>query len=257
MRSGVSRVHPSGCPGPVADSRPAARAGLARWPSATTPSRSRDLAPPVGAHVLGRAAPMRPRRTAHPATRPAATPGVIRRRRPDPGRPCSTEPWSGRRRRDHPPVLERPVAAFRRDREGGPVAPGRPREICPIGRSGDSHRHLGSAQNSWSRRTGLRRARRPARSRPQAETSGGPDPDIEWPRWSHRMVRRKARPRAPRAGPFPPSVRAPGRDRTDTGTLLRGLPLPIGLRGRPAHASCGGPARRTDARCRVPPVEPR
>src|SRR5688572_14716442 len=34
-----------------------------------------------------------------------------------------------------------------------------------------------------------------------------------------------------------PRLRAPGRDRTDTRTLLRGLPLPIGLRGRTPHAS--------------------
>ena len=32
-------------------------------------------------------------------------------------------------------------------------------------------------------------------------------------------------------------TRAPGRDRTDTGTLLRGLPLPVGLRGRLRTAS--------------------
>ncbi len=59
-----------------------------------------------------------------------------------------------------------------------------------------------------------------------------------------------------------PPVRAPGRDRTDTVTLLRGLPLPIGLRGRPAHASGARsvtdvPARTgPEARCRASPVDP-
>ena len=48
--------------------------------------------------------------------------------------------------------------------------------------------------------------------------------------------------------------RAPGRDRTDTRTLLRGLPLPIGLRGRPAHASGGTAPVTVPVRC---PVRPR
>jgi hypothetical protein len=97
---------------------------------------------------------------------------------------------------------------------------------------------------------GLRR-----RGGPSADPSGArlPQPG-NWTARPATALRTRAS-RAPARNGLPRSrPGAPGRTRTDTGTLLRGLPLPIGLRGRAAHAS-GPPQSQHGVRADAPSAD--